>query len=72
MALETLEQARAYILKAEKSGAPCTHVVVCLAAEFHRDGQDRMVTQWCTSELCSDFAALGVMQLVGRDMFDGS
>lgn len=68
IALKCLDEARGMILKAEAAGKPCTHVVVCLVAEFQRGDQQHMVSQWTTSDLCSDIAAMGVLHLVGHDM----
>jgi hypothetical protein len=57
------------IMKADAAGKPCTHVVVCLVAEYTVGEQLRMSTQWVTSALVSDLSALGVLHLVAHDMF---
>lgn len=68
MALKCLYEAREMILKADKEGKPCSHVVVCMVSEFQRGTQQVMVSQWCTSDFCGDLAALGVLDLVAHDM----
>lgn len=68
MALKALDEARDMILKADQEGKPVTHLVVCMIAEFTRGKEERMVTQWVTSDLCGDLAALGVLDFVAHDM----
>lgn len=72
MALAALDEARKDVLTAEKNGKPCTHLVICMVAEFESvvcgKGTQHMVTQWVTSENCGDLAALGVLDMVAHDM----
>lgn len=67
LALAALDEARADVLKAEAAGQPCTHMVICMIAEFQKNNQERMITQWVTSGI-SDLAALGVLDMVSHDM----
>jgi hypothetical protein len=71
IALAAIDEAREMILRADAAGKPCTHVVIALVAEYMVGAELRMATQWVTSDLCSDLAAVGVMQLVSKDMFGG-
>lgn len=69
LALETIESARTMILRAEKEGKPCTHVVVALLAVYRQGNEDRIVTQ--STSNCDDLSAVGVMHLVSQDIFSG-
>jgi hypothetical protein len=67
LSLETIESARSMILRAEKEGKPCTHVVITLASVYRQGTEDRMVTQSVSS--CDDLTAVGLMHLASQDMF---
>lgn len=66
-ALAALDEARDKILRAEKDGKPCTHVVVCLVAEYMKGKDQAMSSDFVTSAYCSDLAAVGVLQLCVHD-----
>lgn len=69
MCLEALDDARKTVLAAEAEGKPITHIVVCMAAEFEVNKENHLRTQWVTTEMTGDLAAVGVMHLVMKDMF---
>ena len=66
-ALAALDEARAKILRAQEVGHPCTHVVVCLVAEYMKGTEQAMSSDFVTSSYCSDLAGAGVLQLCLHD-----
>lgn len=69
MALAALDEAREMILADEKAGQPTTYVVVAMGTEYMEGALDRMRTQWVSSGGTSDMEALGLLTVVGKDMF---
>lgn len=67
IALKALDEARAMVLKADTAGKPCTHLVVCMVAEYVLGKEQRMTTQMAVSDLCSDLAVGGVLDLCMHD-----
>jgi hypothetical protein len=69
IALDTLDEARRMILDNDAKGQPVTQVVVAMGVEYVEGGQDRLRTQWVTGGNVADLEALGLITLVGKDMF---
>lgn len=68
IALKALDEARTRILAADAAGKPCTHVVVCMVSEFMKSKTEQaMATDLVISDLVSDLAGAGVLQLCLHD-----
>lgn len=67
VALAALDRARERIMKADAAGKPCTHVVICMVAEYMKGKEQAMATDMVVSDLCSDLAVGGVLDLCMHD-----
>lgn len=67
VALKALDEAREMVLKADTAGKPCTHLVVCMVAEYQLGKEQRMTTQMAVSDLVSDLAVAGVLNICMHD-----